>query len=138
MMERKEVLTFILSEVKRLNDEEHIHDLCKAGRYKELSQVESKLTRGIYEFFWDESLNMSDEEIPEGGCLALAIWGNAIGFPGIFEDEKAFAERLAEEAGKLGKSIAYKVLVQNEEICCIECDKFFDDSDAEAYDEICN
>lgn len=138
MMEREEVISFILNEIKRLNEEEHIHDLCKAGRYKELSQVESKLTRGIYEFLCDKYLEMADEEIPEGGCLALAIWVNAMGFLGIFEDENAFAERLADEAGKLGKSTAYKVIEKGVKICDIECDDFFDDCDAETYDEICN
>lgn len=134
-MKRQEVLDFILSEIKRLNEEEHIHDLNKAGRYEELSKVECKSTRAILDFLLTEGLQICEDEIPEGGYLALAIWVNAMAMEDAILDEAKFAGKLSEEAGKLGKSIAYKIVAGTEYLHSIISKEFFSDDDASKYEE---
>lgn len=137
MMERQEVVDFILSEVKRLNEEEHVLDLALNKRYKELSRVECKLSNAINIFLQINDLLLADEEIPDGGYLALAIWINTIWFADVIANEEKFAHKLAAEAGDFGKSIAWKVL-DGKSVHSIEWEEFYDDSDADKYvsDEI--
>ncbi len=43
-MDRDKVISFILSEAKRLTEEEHVVDLAKAGRCDELKDIEIHVT----------------------------------------------------------------------------------------------
>ena len=76
---------------------------------------------------------LTDEEIPEGGCVALALWGttsyhcNSM----LVKDEESFAHRLAKEGGK---SIAAQVL-DGVELYDIPLENFFSDEYAKVYDE---
>lgn len=138
-MSEQEVLDFILSELKRLNEEKHVMDLCKAGQYEELSQIECNYPEEVVDWFKAENiLDLKAEEIPkeEGMFLAFAIWlHNAKDFCEceIFEDWEKFADILADEAGELGKSIAY----QMDNACLNHIDHFFTDEYAGKYAKYC-
>lgn len=136
MMERQEVVDFILSEVKRLNEEEHIHDLNKAGRYEELSRVECKNIRGVADYLLRNNLELRAEEIPEGGFLAVAIWNNVIDMAGTVKFDDEFEEKFVAEGGKLAKSVVYKMKENGFELEDLDCDEFFDASDADKYDAL--
>lgn len=134
-MERQEVVEFILNEIKRLNEEEHIHDLNKAKRYDELAKVECRVSNAIVQFISENDLNLENDEIPQDGYLAVAIWINTVGKLGMISDNLKFADNLVKEAGLLGKSIAYKLIANGLEIVDIYGSNFFDDSDCNNYDE---
>lgn len=135
-MLRQEVVDFILSEIKRLNEEEHIHDLNKAERYEELSKVECKNTRAILDYLFENDLELRAEEIPEGGFLAVAIWNNVIDMAGTIKFDDEFEEKFVAEGGKLAKSIVYRMKENRCELEDLESEQFFDASDADKYDEL--
>lgn len=130
-MDREKVKKFILTEVKRLNEEEGILKLCKDGKYEELSKVVCRTSNAINRYLYENKLCLKDCEIPIGYSLGLAIWVNTIYVYDAIEDEWSFARQLAEEAGRLGKSLAYKL--EQKDLANIQLDEFFDDSDAEKY-----
>ncbi len=134
-MERHEVVDFILTEAKRLNEEEHVLELCEDGEYEKLKAVGIKMNREVADFLLDNNVNLQVEEIPEGSYLAIAMWTNAMCMIGVIDDEREFVMKLASEAGKLGKSIAGYVFSENSEIWDIAAKDFFDDSYAEYYEE---
>lgn len=144
-MDRDEVVSFILSEAARLTNEEHVVDLAKAGRYDELKDIEIHVTRQVYEFFHDNKfrcnpnkLLLDTEDIPEGMFLAVAMIFNIIGSYNDLDINDtitvSFAEKLALEAGDLGKNIA--ALMQSaENLHEINSTEFFSDAYADEYEE---
>ncbi len=136
-MGRKEVVSFIQNEAKRLREEQHIDDLIKAKSWDKLSKVAFQTTKGVSDYISEESLSLQDDEIPEGDCSAIAMWfaSYAIDYnSNLVEDVESFAHRWAEEAGDFGKNGAVQILDGNEfyEICS---EDFYTDKYAEEYDE---
>lgn len=135
-MERKEAFEFLSKEVRRLIEEEHVNDLFKANCAEELATVECKTTKAFTQFLDDNDIMLTDEEIPEGCCAALALWTTSSCWVNdhLIEDVEKFAHRLAKEAGNYGKNIAYQIL-REEDLCNISAEDFFSDYYTESYDE---
>lgn len=135
-MDRQEALEMFLNEVKRLNEEEHVDDLRKAKRYEELSRVECRICNALMAYVGQEDdLNLRTEEIPKGSFFAASMLINIIGVSGLLEDDEEFAAQLVQEAGELGKSIAFRVYNDKLTISEIEWAEFFNDSYAKNYDD---
>lgn len=135
-MGRQKVVAFIQSEIKRLRQEQHIDDLIKANCFEELSMVKCQTVKAVSDFWIDEKLQLTDEEIPLGGCSAIAIWVATCttGYnEDFFADSKCFAHRWAKEAGAFGKSGAFQML-DGEDLCDIYAKDFFSDKYAQKYD----
>lgn len=135
-MEREEAVKYFQNEITRLRDEEHVNDLFKTNCAEELAAVECRITKAISEYLDNKDLQLTDEEIPEGGCAALALWGTSLFARNeeLIEDVESFARRLAEEAGVYGKNIAAQML-DEEELINISLEDFFSDRYAQEYDE---
>lgn len=136
-MDREDVVLFIRKEAKRLREEEHIDDLIKSKRWDELSKVACQTVKGVTDYVCDYSLELQDDEIPEGACSAMAIWFASCAIDDntyLLEDVESFAHRWASEAGSFGKNGAVQILDGNEffEICS---EDFYTDKFAEEYDE---
>mgnify|MGYP001130382750 CR=1 FL=1 len=136
-MERYEAVKFFRKEIKRLVEEEHVVDLFQKNCAEELAAVECRITKAVMEYMDNDDIMLTDEEIPEGGCAALALWMTSSCWSNerLIEDENSFAHRLAkEDAGRYVKNIAYQML-DGEDLCCISEGKFFSDMYAKNYDE---
>ena len=136
-MEREQAVKIFKEEIRRLVDEEHVVDLFKANCAEELAAVECRITGAISEYLDNEEIMLADEEIPEGGCVALALWGRSLCYINnvLIEDEESFAHRLAKEGGQYGKSIAAQML-DGKELYEIALEDFFSDNYAKKYDEV--
>lgn len=136
-MDRQQVVEFIFKEVERLNNEEHVVDLAKAGRFEELAAIDCRITQWINNWLYN-ALEITDDEIPEGNCAALVVWFASCTSnynEQLLKDPKKFAYRLAAEAGDWGKSIAYIILEEETELCEIDTEEFFSDEYAADYDK---
>lgn len=136
-MEREKAVEFFQKEMKRLVDKEHVVDLFKANCAEKLAAVECRITGAISEYLDNEEMMLADEEIPEGGCVALVLWGKSSCYikDVLIEDEESFAHRLAKEGGQYGKSIAAQML-DGKELYDIALKDFFSDKYAKKYDEV--
>lgn len=136
-MERKEVVEFIQKEAKRLREDEHIDDLFKAECSEELAVVDCKITKAVSDFLDEEDIMLTDDEIAEGDCAAIAMWASVmfVDNESLFANVSNFAHRLAKEAGVYGKNIAAQIL-DGEELCNILSKGFFSDAYAKRYDKV--
>lgn len=136
-MESEQAVKFFQEEIKRLVDEEHVVDLFKANCAEELATVGCMATKALADFLANNGyISLSNEEIPEGGCVAIALWG-ASSFAcneQLVKDDEKFAHRLAKEGGQYGKNIAAQIL-DGVELYNIAEEDFFSDKYAEEYDE---
>lgn len=136
-MERDEAVKYFQKEIKRLVEDEHVVDLFQKNCAEELAAVECRITKAVTQFLDDNDIMLTDEEIPEGGCAALALWMTSSCWTNdrLIEDVESFAHRLAkEDAGRYVKNIAYQML-DEEDLCSISTEDFFSDYYIEAYDE---
>lgn len=136
-MERAEVVKFFQNEMERLIKEEHVVDLFKANCAEELAAIECRTTKAVVEYLDNNAIVLTDEEIQEGGCAALALWmtSSFAGNDYLIEDVDSFAHRLArEDAGQYVKNIAYQML-DGEDLCDISEKDFFSDQYASDYDK---
>lgn len=136
MTGRKETIGFIQKEVRRLKEEEKIADLIKATRFDELAAIECRISSKVQSFVTTKCLELSDKEIEEGSCVALAIWLRCcvnLSDSYIFKDSDKFAYRLAEEGGDFGKNVAVQML-DGLDLCDIAMEEFFTTRYAEQYD----
>lgn len=135
-MEREKVVEFFQKEMQRLVDEEHVVDLFKASCAEKLATVECRINKAVSDYLDGDDIMLSDKEIPEGGCVALALWGTSSSYTNdeLFENEVSFAHRLAKEGGQYGKNIAAQIL-DRVALCNIDLEDFFSDEYAEYYDE---
>lgn len=135
-MERKEAFEFLSKEVRRLIEEEHVNDLFKACCAEELAAVECRTTKAFFDFLYNEDIILEDEEIEDGDCVAIALWGASsyVYNDQLVADIEKYAHRLAKEGGVYGKNIAFQML-EGTEICDIPTKDFFSDEYAEDYDK---
>ena len=135
MLRRDEAVNFILAEAKRLNEEEHIHELNDAKQYEQLSRVGCKISIAIMNFsIMDGGIGLKVDEIPDGSFLAVAMIANLIGVIGTIDEQDKFVDKLVVETGELGKSLAVKIIRQKRLIERIHSYEFFDVSDAGLYE----
>lgn len=122
---RLEMIYLVVTEVKRLRDEEHVHDLVKAGRYDEIKAISCKSSIELLEALENGDFYLELNEIPDNGYLLLAIWmkANNIIDSDLLCDWEGFAKGLAKEDVNIGKFIAYK-LRNNESINKIVVEDF--------------
>lgn len=136
-MKKCQAKDFLKEEIRRLVDDEHVVDLFKKKRAKKLRSVKCMTNKAITDYINDNlKIRLSDEEIPEGGCVAIVVWG-ASSFAyneQLFANVKSFAHRLAKEGGPYGKSIAFQIL-NGVELYDIESKDLFSDKFAKEYDE---
>lgn len=138
-MTRDEVKNYILNEAKRLEEEEHVTELAKNGQFEKLKQVEVRTKTTISEFLRKYDLDLGPSEIPAGLITGLVIWKFCCAndhaddefFPLDLEDE--IYERLASEAGDMGKSICVHVRAYMDGISNLSIDEFFNDDEAMNY-----
>lgn len=139
-MNRQQVVEFIFKEAERLNNEEHVVDLAKAGRFEELAAIGCETTREVIEGMSTTYLKLTNENIKEGHCTPIVIWLFTLitdeNDEMFFGDEEVtkFAHRLALEAGKWGKSVAFLIL-EGEDLCDMNSEEFFSDEYAADYDK---
>lgn len=137
-MERQQAVEFFKKEIRRLVGDEHVVDLFKANCAEELAAIECRTTKAFSDFLGDNGyISLSNEEIPEEGCVAIALWG-ASSFAyneQLVDDVEKFAHRLAKKGGQYGKNIAAQML-DGVELCNIAEGDFFSDKYAKKYDEV--
>lgn len=136
-MERAEVVKFFQNEMERLIKEEHVGDFFRINCAEELAAVECRSTMAVAEYIDNNDIMLKDEEIPEGGYVALALWMRSSCWTNecLIEDVDSFAHRLAkEDAGLYVKNIAYQML-DGEDLCNISEEDFFSDKYANDYDK---
>ena len=136
-MTKQDVQDFIIGEAKRLERDEHINDLAKAGRYEELKKVTCQVTREVSEYCIEgETIGLDVNKIPAGLCLGVAMFENAtftaLEDSDLFENPEEFPMRIAEEAGDIGKNIA-ALMVAGKNIADISADEFFSDTHAKEW-----
>lgn len=140
-MQREDVVEYIIRTAIRLEENEHVTDLVIGCRTKELKEVEIPITASVAEWLACNNLKLKDEEIPENHCFAVAMWLRQCAFAysnddsELFEDVNLFVQRLAIEAGDIGKSIAYKVMKKGKSIVIMSANEFFSHKDATAFDD---
>lgn len=137
-MKREEALTFLNNEIARLRNEEHVNELFRECRAKELSHIECRITKAVLEFLSDNEILLRDDEIADGDCASIALWAatNPGTFSGFFDDEKKFAHRLAKETGPYGENIAAQI-IKGQHLSCIFLEDLFSDKYAEEYRQRC-
>lgn len=136
-MERAKVVKFFQNEMERLIKEEYVVAFFRINCAEELAAVECRTTKAVSNYLDDEAIELTDEEIPEGGCVALALWMTASCWLNdhLIEDVESFAHRLArEDAGQYVKNIAYQML-DGKDLCDISEEDFFSDKYANDYDK---
>lgn len=136
-MEREQAVKFLKEEIRRLIEDEHVVDLFKTNCAEELAAVGCMTTKALADFLLAEGyISLNNEEIPEGGCVAIALWGvSSFAYnTQLVEDVDSFAHRLAKEGGQYGKNIAAQIL-DGVQIYNIAEEDFFSDEHAEEYDE---
>lgn len=135
-METQQAVKFFKEEIERLL-KEHVVDLFRANCAEELEAIECRTTKAFSDFLVNNGyISLSNEEIPEGGCVAIALWG-ASSFAyneQLVADVEEFAHRLAKEGGQYSKNIATQML-DGEELYDILVDDFFSDKYANEYDK---
>lgn len=140
-MQREDVVECIIKTAMRLEEDKHVTDLVIACRIEELKEVEIPITASVAEWLACHKLKLKDDEIPENYCFAVAMWLRQFVFAYSdddsepFEDVNLFVQRLATEAGDVGKSIAYKVLKKNSKIVIMSAAEFFSYKYATAFDD---
>lgn len=108
-MDRADLIAFISKEAERLTNEENVNELANARDYEELMEIKIQVTRQMVGF---SPIRLTVQNIPKGMFLSVAMIINVIGYDNFndFDNPTLFAKNLAEEAGKIGKSIANLML----------------------------
>ena len=136
-MRRSEVVAFLNKEAKRLREEEHINELFKKNAVEKLAAIEVRTTKAINDSLYkNDGINLRNEEIPEGNCMAIAMWATAEGLwnSDIVLDIDGFAHRLAREAGDYGKNVAAQIL-DGYDLGDLSAENFFSTKFAKEYDQ---
>lgn len=110
MEERKKIIEFFYKELEKLKTEEHVEDLMKARRSKELKRIVKEIDFSPVRKFIEknESLYLAIDEIKEEFCyeIVLYIWGSGKEDWNFFEEDDDFRDVLYEKEEELAKAIA--------------------------------
>lgn len=108
-MDRKKVVEFLRSQLKKLKEEEHVEDLMKHGRIDELKEVAEEMDYSMLdEFCIEDDLDLEMDEIPlEGYEYEMVFYAmySELDDLEIFADDDDFIELLEAKNEKIASKI---------------------------------
>lgn len=119
-MERQQAVDFLNQQLEKLKNEEHVADLMKARRSKELEKIASELDFSLIDKFLKKTdLDLSKEEILEGFCYEMAFYMYASKWPDceFFENDTEFQYILY----KMNEDLATQIADTMDEIDLHDC-----------------
>ena len=132
-MTRNEFVHYLISEARRLVEEENLYSLMRCKDYLALELLKDGLE--VHDIFSIDGyyIALEADEIPSKLLIAVTfiITANDFSDNEIFKDWKKFGERLGEEGGELGKSIAAEM--HSQDLRYFDVEDFLDESFADEY-----